>query len=99
MAQFVAAIAALNTESQFAAAYTRGVPKAVYWEYAYEDSMDLLAKLPIVAATIYRNMYRNGSSVSMFPCLSRRIGNLEKTLTLPSEVSYLKIISSYASIL
>ncbi|KAK6058875.1 putative citrate (Si)-synthase, eukaryotic [Cooperia oncophora] len=65
MAQFVAAIAALNNESKFAAAYARGVPKSSYWEYAYEDSMDLLAKLPTVAAIIYRNLYRDGSAVGV----------------------------------
>ncbi|PAV77208.1 hypothetical protein WR25_11659 [Diploscapter pachys] len=65
MAQFIAAIAALNNESKFAAAYARGVPKAAYWEYAYEDSMDLLAKLPTVAAMIYRNLYRDGSQVGV----------------------------------
>lgn len=65
MAQFVAAIAALNNESKFAAAYARGVPKASYWEYAYEDSMDLLAKLPTLAAIIYRNLYRDGSAVGV----------------------------------
>lgn len=63
MSQFVAAIAALQSESQFAAAYSRGVPKVTYWEYAYEDSMNLLAKLPTIAAMIYRNLYREGSSV------------------------------------
>lgn len=36
MAQFIAAIAALNNESKFAGAYARGVAKASYWEYAYE---------------------------------------------------------------
>ncbi|CAA83004.1 putative citrate synthase, mitochondrial [Caenorhabditis elegans] len=65
MAQFIAAIAALNNESKFAGAYARGVAKASYWEYAYEDSMDLLAKLPTVAAIIYRNLYRDGSAVSV----------------------------------
>ncbi|VDL76346.1 unnamed protein product [Nippostrongylus brasiliensis] len=40
MAQFVAAIAALNNESKFAAAYARGVPKASYWEYAYEVGLN-----------------------------------------------------------
>lgn len=29
----------------------------------YEDSMDLIAKLPCVAAKIYRNLYREGSSI------------------------------------
>jgi citrate synthase len=54
MSQFVAAIAALQSESKFAQAYSKGVPKSTYWEYIYEDSMNLLAKLPTIAATIYR---------------------------------------------
>lgn len=65
MAQFVAAIAALQSESKFAQAYAKGVHKSTYWEYAYEDSMSLLAKLPTVAAMIYRNLYREGSSVGV----------------------------------
>lgn len=63
MAQFTSAIAALNSESKFAQAYQKGVHKSTYWEYIYEDSMGLLAKLPTVAAMIYRNLYREGSSV------------------------------------
>ncbi|KAG7281134.1 hypothetical protein CRUP_027671 [Coryphaenoides rupestris] len=31
--------------------------------FVYEDSMDLIAKLPCVAAKIYRNLYREGSSI------------------------------------
>jgi len=30
------------------------------WEYTYEDSVDLIAKLPAVAASIYRNVYADG---------------------------------------
>lgn len=63
MSQFSAAITALNSESKFAKAYAEGVNKAKYWEYVYEDAMDLIAKLPIVAATIYRNLYREGTSI------------------------------------
>lgn len=29
----------------------------------YEDSLDLIAKIPTVAAIIYRNRYREGTSV------------------------------------
>jgi citrate synthase len=54
MSQFSAAITALNTESKYAKAYAGGVHKAKYWEYIYEDSMDLIAKLPVIAAAIYR---------------------------------------------
>jgi len=64
MSQFSAAITALNSESKFAKAYAEGVHKSKYWELVYEDSMDLIAKLPTVAALIYCNLYRNGST----PC-------------------------------
>ncbi|CAB3382244.1 probable citrate synthase 1, mitochondrial [Cloeon dipterum] len=63
MSQFSAAVTALNSESKYAKAYADGVHKAKYWEYIYEDSMDLIAKLPVVAATIYRNMFRDGKGV------------------------------------
>ncbi|XP_022650751.1 probable citrate synthase 2, mitochondrial isoform X2 [Varroa jacobsoni] len=63
MSQLSAAITACNTESKFVKAYNDGVNKMAYWEYAYEDSMNLIAKLPTIAAIIYKNVYRNGESV------------------------------------
>jgi len=63
MSQFSAAITALNLGSKFAKAYSDHVPKSKYWEYVYEDSMDLIAKLPTIAAIIYRNLYRDGTAV------------------------------------
>jgi len=64
MSQLSAASNALQSESKFAKAYSQGVHKSKYWEYVYEDSMDLIAKLPTVAAIIYRNIYREGTSVA-----------------------------------
>lgn len=64
MSQLSAASNALQTESKFAKAYAEGVHKSKYWEYVYEDAMDLIAKLPTVAAIIYRNLYRDGTSVT-----------------------------------
>jgi len=64
MAQFSAAMAALHSESKFSKAYGEGVHKTKYWETTFEDSMDLVAKLPVVAATIYNNLYRDGAA----PC-------------------------------
>jgi len=64
MSQFAAAITALNSESKFAKAYGDGIHKSKYWEPAYEDSMDLIAKLPVVAATIYNNLFKEGAT----PC-------------------------------
>jgi len=63
MAQLCAAASALHSESKFAKAYASGIPKTQYWEYVYEDAMDLIAKLPPIAATIYRNNFKGGSSV------------------------------------
>ncbi|OWK16579.1 CS, partial [Cervus elaphus hippelaphus] len=63
MSQLSAAVTALNSESNFARAYAEGVNRAKYWELIYEDCMDLIAKLPCVAAKIYRNLYREGSSI------------------------------------
>ena len=63
MAQLSAAITACNTESLFVKAYSDGVPKATYWEYVLEDSMRIIAKLPTITAMIYRNLYRDGSSI------------------------------------
>ncbi|VDN45703.1 unnamed protein product [Dibothriocephalus latus] len=64
MAQLAAATAALNSESKFVKAYNSGVGKATYWKYVYEDCMDLIAKLPIVAATIYNNTFRGGAKIA-----------------------------------
>ena len=53
MSQFSLAVTALQQESSFAKAYQNGVPKSQYWDYAFEDANDLIAKLPNVAARIY----------------------------------------------
>merc|ERR1712158_25084 len=64
MAQFSAAMAALHSESKFSKAYGEGVHKSKYWDATFEDSMDMIAKLPVVAATIYNNLFREGTA----PC-------------------------------
>jgi citrate synthase len=60
MTQFSAAVLALQTESVFAAAYRKGISKKDYWDPMYEDAMNLIARLPRVAAYIYRRTYKNG---------------------------------------
>lgn len=67
MSQFSAAITAMNSESKFAKAYASGVTKAQYWEYAFDDSMELIAKLSTLAASIYRNLYRDGKVAPVDP--------------------------------
>lgn len=60
MTQFSAAITAMATESVFQKAYRSGVNKKFYWDFMYDDVMDLIAKIPRVAAYIYRrNFYKD----------------------------------------
>ncbi len=63
MTQFVVAIMALQTESQFAKRYAAGMSKKDYWEAVFDDSMDLIARLPRIAAYIYRRKYKNGDHI------------------------------------
>jgi citrate synthase len=69
MTQFSAAILALQTESVFAAAYRKGINKKDYWEATFEDAMNLIARLPRVAAYIYRRTYKNGEHIEPDPKL------------------------------
>ncbi|MCC6691650.1 MAG: citrate (Si)-synthase [Bacteroidia bacterium] len=63
MTMFSIAIMSMQTESLFAAAYRKGISKKDYWDYAYEDSMNLIARLPRVAAYIYRKKYKNNEHI------------------------------------
>jgi citrate synthase len=56
MTLFSQAVLALQNNSVFAQRY-HSMKKDVYWEAALEDSLDLTAKLPVIAAYIYRMKY------------------------------------------
>ncbi len=60
MTQFTIAINAMQTESIFARRYNEGLNKTEYWDPVYEDTMNLIARLPRVAAYIYRRSYHGG---------------------------------------
>ncbi len=60
MTQFVVAIMALQNGSNFAKAYANGLNKKEYWDPTYDDAMDLIARLPRIAAYIYRRKYKDG---------------------------------------
>jgi len=60
MTQFSTAVNALQTESLFAKAYASGLNKTKYWEPVLEDSLNLMANLPEIAALIYRCTFKDG---------------------------------------
>jgi citrate synthase len=63
MTQFVVGIMALQTQSSFAKRYAEGMSKKDYWDATYDDALDLIARLPRIAAYIYRRKYRNGDHI------------------------------------
>ena len=69
MTIFASAILALHRESFFVKKYNAGISKTEYWDPTYEDSMNLLAKLPEIAAYIYAKLYRDGKRIQSNPNL------------------------------
>jgi citrate synthase len=65
MTQFVIGVMALQSESIFSKKYAEGVNKKDYWGFMYEDSMNLIARLPQIAAYVYRRKYRGGKNVEV----------------------------------
>ena len=63
MTMFVVGIMALQTESNFSKEYAKGINKKDYWSPVYDDAMDLIARLPRIAAYIYRRKYRNNEHI------------------------------------
>ena len=63
MAQFSAAVISMETESVFSRRYAEGMSKSEYWDATYEDAMNLIAKLPRVAAYIYRQCFHDNDQI------------------------------------
>lgn len=69
MTMFSLAILAMHNESVFTPRYIDGMKKAEYWDAYLEDSLNLTAKLPSLAAYIYNLKYRNGEYIPLNPDL------------------------------
>jgi citrate synthase len=63
MTMFVVGVMALQTESIFAKKYGEGINKKDYWEPVFDDAMTLIARLPRIAAYIYRRKYKNSEHI------------------------------------
>lgn len=70
MTLFSQAILALQPDSVFVRRYNEGMSKMDYWEATMEDSLNLIAKLPEIAAFIYNLKYRGGKHVHPNPDLN-----------------------------
>lgn len=78
MTMFSMGILAMEGDSVFKQKYEEGIPKADYWKYTLEDSLNLIAKLPALAAGIYRILFMNGEVIK----------SKEEGLDLASNLTY-----------
>lgn len=63
MTQLVVAVSSMQQTSVFSRRYAEGMNKTEYWDATYEDAMNLIARLPRVAAYIYRRTYHDGKQI------------------------------------
>lgn len=69
MTQLSIGILSMQRDSIAVQRYRQGIHKRELWEPTYEDAMNLLAKLPALAAYIYRRTYKNGVHIDADPSL------------------------------
>jgi len=78
-------IMALENDSKFDQKYNEGITKDEYWRYYLEDALDLLAKLPGIAAGMYRIRFNKGEPIQWKKGLdwganyARMLGNEDPT--------------------
>lgn len=63
MSMLTSCLNALEHESKFRREYDKGMKKDVYWEASLEDSLDIIAKIPGIAAGIYRARFHKGDVI------------------------------------
>lgn len=64
MTMFIIGINAMQVDSIFVKKYSEGMSKNDYWDATYEDAMNLIARLPRLAAFIYRKIYHNDDQIA-----------------------------------
>ncbi len=82
MAMFNTAILVMEKESKFRLHYDQGMPKSDYWVWTLEDALDIIARLPEIAAGVYRMRFGKGARIASDPKLTWS-ENYVKMLGLP----------------
>jgi citrate synthase len=69
MTMFNTAILVMQRESVFARKYSEGMKKDEYWLATLDDAIGIVAKLPEIAAWIYRKRFGKGAPIAPDPSL------------------------------
>ncbi|MGE5479857.1 MAG: citrate (Si)-synthase [Chloroflexota bacterium] len=63
MVMFNTSILIMENESDFAKKYSDGISKSDYWIPTLEDALNIIAKLPSIAAYVYRKRFGKGERI------------------------------------
>lgn len=69
MTMLSTAILVMQRDSEFAKEYRAGISKKEYWKPVLEDSLRIMARMPAIAAYIYRKRFNKGASIAPDPTL------------------------------
>jgi citrate synthase len=99
MTQLSAGLLAMQPTSIFARRYRDGMPKTEYWDALFDDSMVRLARLPLLAAYIYRRSFRGGKHVPAAGPELDWAGNLSHMLLGEKTSGFESLMRLYLTIL
>ena len=97
MVQFSIAISSLESTSHFSSRYAEGMNKKDYWDPTYEDAMNLVARLPRIAAYIYRRVFHGGKHIAPDPSLDWS-GNFAHMLGVNDTADFKSLMRLYLTI-
>jgi citrate synthase len=63
MTMLSTAVLVMQKESKFAKQYDEGMKKDAYWKSTLEDAYDIIAKMPAIAAAVYRLRFKKGEII------------------------------------
>ncbi|EAU88446.1 citrate synthase [Coprinopsis cinerea okayama7 len=98
MTQLGIGVAALNHDSAFQAAYEKGMKKTEYWAPTLEDCLNLIARLPALAARIYRNVYKPGTELPAINKDLDLVGNYTNMLGYGSNQNLTEYLRLYIAL-
>jgi citrate synthase len=97
MTQFTIAINSMQPQSIFRKKYAAGLSKLDLWDPTYEDTMNLIANLPIIAAYIYRRRNFDGDHIPADDSLDWA-GNLAHMLGVSDSEDFKSFMRLYMTI-
>jgi len=98
MTQLGIGVAALNHDSEYQAAYEKGIKRSEYWTHTLNDCISLIGRLPALAARIYRNVYHPGNDILPIDKNLDLVGNYTRMLGFGDNHSLTEYLRLYIAI-